>query len=46
MKQVLKDFLANTDETGRFTVTSQRTGIKYFVEPISKTSTAPWGLFT
>ena len=35
MKQVLKDFLANTDETGRFTVTSQRTGIKYFVEPIS-----------
>jgi hypothetical protein len=45
MKQVLKDFLANTDETGRFTVTSQRTGIKYFVEPISKTSTAPWGSY-
>lgn len=27
-------FLTNTDETGRFIVTSKRTGKKYFVEPI------------
>lgn len=27
-------FLTNTDDTGRFIVVSQRTGRKYFVEPI------------
>lgn len=31
--EVLKQFLTNTDETGRFIVTSQRTGKQYFVEP-------------
>lgn len=29
-----KRFLTNTDETGRFLVTSQRTGRTYYVEPI------------
>jgi hypothetical protein len=28
-------FLTNTDETGRFIVTSQRTGKSYFVEPLA-----------
>lgn len=30
----IKRFLTNTDETGRFIVVSQRTGRKYFIEPI------------
>jgi hypothetical protein len=41
-----KRFLTNTDETGRFIVTSQRTGKSYFVEPIdaqSKTDWTGWG---
>lgn len=29
-----KKFLTNTDETGRFIVTSQRTGRQYYVEPV------------
>lgn len=33
MKQI-KNFLVNSEETGRFTVTSHRTGRKYFVEAI------------
>ncbi len=31
---VQEKFLTNTDETGRFIVTSIRTGKKYFVEPV------------
>lgn len=41
-----KRFLTNTDDTGRFIVASQRTGRKYFVEPIdhhSKADTTKWG---
>lgn len=30
-----KKFLTDTDETGRFIVTSQRTGRVYYVEPIA-----------
>lgn len=30
----LENFLVNTEETGRFIVTSKRTGRKYYVEPI------------
>lgn len=29
-----KQFLTNTDETGRMIVTSQRTGKQYYVEPV------------
>jgi hypothetical protein len=36
-------FLTNTDETGRFIVTSQRTGRTYFVEPIIGAKTPVWG---
>lgn len=41
--KIIKDFLSGTDDTGRFVLTSTKTGIKYFIEPISKLSTANWG---
>lgn len=43
---VLKNFMTNTDDTGRFIVYSPRTGVQYFVEPIdnaSKTDWTQWG---
>jgi len=45
MDNLRKKFLTNTDETGRFVVTSQRTGRTYFVEPIGKHNTR-WGDIT
>ena len=39
---VMKRFLTNTDETGRFIVKSQRTGRTYFVEPFGNPRTK-WG---
>ena len=45
-KKIVAKFLTNTDDTGRFIVTSQRTGRSYFVEPIdgrSKTDWTEWG---
>ena len=39
-------FLTNTDDSGRFIVSSKRTGKRYFVEPIdsrSKTDWTEWG---
>lgn len=39
-------FLTNTDETGRFVVTSVRTGKQYFVEPVMERGTprdGNWG---
>lgn len=41
-ESVRTQFLTNTDETGRFIYTSQRTGKVYFVEPIGNTKTE-WG---
>lgn len=38
-----KRFLTNTDETGRFLVSSLRTGAKYYVEPIINGHTPEWG---
>lgn len=35
-------FLTNTDDTGRFIVTSQRTGKSYFVEPVDKRQATDW----
>lgn len=40
--EILKKFLTNTDETGRFIVYSHRTGKRYFVEPIGYCKTN-WG---
>jgi hypothetical protein len=36
-------FLTNTDDTGRFVVYSQRTGRRYYVEPIETQHTPKWG---
>lgn len=38
-----KKFLTNTDETGRFIVSSFRTGAKYYVEVIIGAHTPEWG---
>jgi len=38
-----KRFLTNTDETGRFIVSSIRTGAKYYVEVIMGAHTPEWG---
>ena len=40
--EIVKKFFTNTDESGRFTVTSVRTGKTYAVEPIGKVKTN-WG---
>ena len=42
-QDVLKRFLTNTDETGRFIVKSAVTGITYFVEPLYEGKTPTWG---
>ncbi len=41
--EILKRFLTNTDETGRFLMKSRITGIIYFVEPIYNGKTSKWG---
>jgi hypothetical protein len=44
--ELMKKFLTSTDETGRFIVSSPRTGKTYAVEPIdnrSKTDWTEWG---
>jgi hypothetical protein len=38
-----KDFLVNSEDTGRFIVTSLKTGKKYFVEPIDNGERVEWG---
>jgi len=38
-----KRFLTNTDETGRFIVSSIRTGAKYYVEVLADAHTPDWG---
>lgn len=40
---ILKRFLTNTDETGRFIMKSRITGITYFVEPIYNGKTLACG---
>ena len=42
-REILKRFLTNTDETGRFLMKSRLTGIIYFVEPIYNGKTPQWG---
>lgn len=38
-----KDFLVDSDDTGRFIVTSLVTGRKYYVEPIDSGTRTDWG---
>ena len=37
------DFLVNSEDTGRFIVTSLKTGKKYYVEPIDNGEKLSWG---
>jgi hypothetical protein len=39
----VKDFLINSEDTGRFVVKSLRTGKYYFVEPIDNGERLDWG---
>ena len=39
----LREFLTDTNDSGRFVVTSLRTGKRYFVEPIITAHTPKWG---
>lgn len=43
MNDAIKNFLVNSDDTGRFIVTSLKTGKKYYVEPIDDGNKAEWG---
>lgn len=42
---VIQRFFEHTDETGRFMVISNVTGIKYFVEPIGDGRGGDWGSY-
>lgn len=42
---VIKNFLVNSEETGRHIVVSMRTGRKYFIEPIGDGRMADWGSY-
>jgi hypothetical protein len=44
-KEVLKNFLVNSDETGRHIVISVRTGKTYYIEPIGDGRMADWGSY-
>ena len=43
--EVMKNFLVNSEETGRHIVYSIRTGRRYFVEPIGDGRMADWGSY-
>jgi len=45
MNDVIKNFLVNSDETGRHIVFSKRTGKRYFVETIGDGRMADWGSY-
>lgn len=42
---MIKRFFEDRDETGRFRVTSYKTGVQYFVEPIGDGRPADWGSY-
>lgn len=39
----MKNFLENTEESGRFIVYSPKTGITYYIEPLDEGSKVRWG---
>ena len=41
-KEILKNFLVDSEDTGRHIVKSIRTGRKYYVEPVFKYTMKPW----
>lgn len=44
-KEFRQRFLESRDDSGRFLVTSYRTGKTYFVEPIGSNRSADWGSY-
>lgn len=42
-KEAIKNFLVDSDKTGRFIVTSLKTGRKYYVEPLDNGTHTEWG---
>jgi hypothetical protein len=42
---VRKQFFENRDETGRFRVTSSKTGVSYYIEPQGNGRPADWGSY-
>lgn len=43
--EVRKKFFENRDETGRFMITSYKTGVSYFIEPQGNGRPADWGSY-
>ena len=43
MNEAIKNFLVNSDDTGRFIVKSLKTGRTYYVEPIDNGNRTEWG---
>ena len=43
--ELIKNFLVNSEETGRHIVVSFRTGRKYYIEPIGSDRMADWGSY-
>jgi len=41
--EAIKNFLVNSDDTGRFIVKSLKTGRTYYVEPIDNGNRTEWG---
>lgn len=41
--EAIKNFLVNSNDTGRFIVTSLKTGKKYYVEPLDSGEKIEWG---
>lgn len=43
MSEAIRNFLIDSENTGRFIVTSLKTGKKYYVEPIDNGEKIEWG---
>ena len=41
--EAIKNFLVNSEDTGRFIITSLKTGKKYYVEPLDGGEKIDWG---
>ena len=43
--KTIKRFFEDRDESGRFRVTSSKTGVQYYIEPIGNGRPADWGSY-
>ena len=44
-REIVKNFLVNSDETGKHVVYSPRTGKRYYIEPIGDGRGGDWGSY-